>query len=128
MRIGEPEAYTVEGIVFWVRSEYDPRRLHDDTMRAKRQKPDAKPEAVDEAALAIEQSAVDMLAATVERIENLVGTDGEPITEWSPELRRLLPEPVTDELMNRVYTYLSDDRQGEAQSEPESPPPTTSPD
>lgn len=132
MRLKQPEKYTVEEVVFWVRSDWEARRQHQDKVRAHVDDEDAPDEERVEANLAREQAAIDLIAETVTRIENLEDADGTPITEWSEEVRWGLPEPVVEDLLSRIMFYQSDDRLGEVvktdSADSPSPPETTTPD
>ena len=129
MKIGEPEKYTVEDVVFLVSRKWGPRKVQQEALAALPKLPGDVADAMVfiERSNAIEDLTLNMLQQVVLSIENLVGEDDQLITEWSREVAMLLPESVCDELATRVMRYESDTRLGN----PEMPeatelPPSTS--
>ena len=113
MRIGAPRPYTIDGVTFFIREQFGPRRDHAEAVQAQHARDRDEPGVADEADQAIEDSAFAMLDALVVRIEGLEEDDdeGKPILFWSPRLRRELSQPMLTELLNRTVIYDSDDRQ-----------------
>ena len=122
MRIGEPEKYTVEDVVFLVSRKWGPRKVQRNTLEALPPAAAGDTEAELARAAAVEKGVLDMLDQVILRIEGLVGEDGEPITEWSRELALELPEPLIAELGNRVIRNASDTRLGNSPETPEATP------
>ena len=125
MRIGTPDKYTVEGVVFLVSPKWGPRKVHEQALAAV-----PEPEAQNLTSNlaykdAIERVTLTMLDSAILGIEGLVGEGDEEITEWSHDLWNDLPEPFLNDLVSRIMQYEADGRSGEVEKPTEPPPETT---
>ena len=120
--LGAAEKYTVEGIVFRCKPDFDIRRAHTDMVRANLHDPEATDAVNIKRFEAREEAAFEALRTAIVSIEELVDAKGAPVTKWSEKVRGQLPEPLTEELLTRVLRYLSDDRVGEAEAATEETP------
>ena len=131
MRIGEPRPYTIDGVTFFIREQFGPRRDHAETCTQQHARDRDEPGVADDVDAKIEDSAFAMLDALVVRIEGLEEDDdeGKPILFWSPRMRRELSQPMLTELLNRTVIYDSDDRrpEDEGEEDPLATPATPSP-
>ena len=118
MRLGNAEAYTVEGVTFYVRSDWRSRREHTDRVRALQlEAQGADPEDAEKARelwVQREQAALRLIEQTVAKIDGLEDADGNPVVAWSEDVCWSLPEIMVEDLVVRILQYESDKRLGEA--------------
>lgn len=165
MRLGGTEAYTEEGIVFSVLFAYGPRSDHQENVDrietelaetlhgilsehergtgedepsqiSVREATGAIDRAMRASKAAINVAARELMGKLIVRVDGVVDAAGEPITEWSADLEKELPEPLVMRLYERIVKSASDVRlerdardggPGNAVSAPSSQPSDTTP-
>ena len=108
MRLGGTDTYTIDDVVFHVKRAWGPRRDHQAVVRANPPKDVETQAQLYERLGILEKCSIDLIEATVVGVDGLQDAAGHPV-EWSVDLLSELPEPMVEELAQRITFSRSDD-------------------